>query len=132
MTQCPEMLDEILACETAVWIALQTGNAAADEQALSADFLGVYPSGFAGRADHVAQLVQGATIASFDLSETRLMQLSKDCVLLAYRADYLRVGQIAREAMYVSSIWRRNGTGWINVFSQDTEALSEGLPNRLP
>ena len=39
--------------------------------------------------------------------------------LLAYRADFRRRGAIRDEAYYVSSIWRRQGGAWINLFSQD-------------
>lgn len=43
-----------------------------------------------------------------------------ELALLAYRADFRRKGAIRDEAYYVSSIWRRQGGAWINLFSQDT------------
>jgi hypothetical protein len=43
-------LDSLLALETKVWEALQRGDAEQDRALLSADFIGVYPSGFADRA----------------------------------------------------------------------------------
>jgi hypothetical protein len=48
--------------------------------------------------------------------------------LLVYRARYVRAGGIAEEEMYVSSIWRRRGDGWVNLFSQDTPATGQQLP----
>ena len=122
------LLDELLACETAVWEALVTGDAAADAAALSADFLGVYPDGFAGKADHCGQLADGPTVARYRLTEAQVKPLGADHALLAYRARYVRVGRAEEEEMYVSSIWQRDGTGWVNVFSQDTPATGIAVP----
>jgi hypothetical protein len=54
--------------------------------------------------------------------------LGADHALLAYHACYLRVGRAEEEEMYVSSIWRRRGAGWVNVFSQDTPATGIAVP----
>ncbi|WP_370253127.1 DUF4440 domain-containing protein [Nioella sp.] len=123
-----DLLDELLACETRVWEALVAGDRAADEAALSADFLGVYPDGFAGKAEHCGQLAAGPTVARFRLRQARVMALGSDYVLLSYHAAYVRAGQEAEEEMFVSSIWRRAGTGWVNVFSQDTPATGIAVP----
>ncbi|KII17864.1 nuclear transport factor 2 family protein [Phaeobacter sp. S60] len=136
-TSQPEMLvQELLAAETAVWTALQQGDIAADRAALHPKFLGVYPSGFAGRDDHTDQLSQGPTVAEFSIEDARVLPLGPETALLAYRASYTRPGQAEGEAegaaMYVSSIWQRQDGGWINIFSQDTEALPEGAENPLP
>lgn len=114
------VLTEILEQETRVWQALVEGNAEADKAALHADFLGVYPSGFATRADHCDQLQEGPTVSSFQLTDPRLLQLGKDHVCLSYLAVYNRPGAAGRDTMYVSSIWQRQGQGWLNLFSQDT------------
>lgn len=124
----PALLAELLALETAVWQALVAGDPAADRALLAADFLGVYPDGFAGRDAHVAQLAGGPTVLEFRLSEVRLVALGGDHALLAYRADYRRPGGTAEEAMYVASVWRRTAAGWVNVFSQDTPADGRALP----
>ncbi|WP_298847708.1 nuclear transport factor 2 family protein [uncultured Ruegeria sp.] len=113
-------LNEILDLEKQVWMALVDGNANADRALLSADFLGVYPSGFANRDDHVGQFADAPTMAEFDLSDERLRVLTPDIVLLSYRADYLRPGAAARETMLISSLWERTNDVWINTFSQDT------------
>lgn len=118
-------LDEVLALERAVWDARVAGDAAADAARL--ERLGVCPTGFAGRADHAAQLAAGPTVAAYRLSEARLVPLGPDHVLLAYRADYTRAGGAQPEAMFVSSVWRRAGAGWVNIFSQDTP-LSDVAP----
>lgn len=116
----PPTLDEIVTLERQVWSALVDGNAAADRALLSADFLGVYPSGFANRDDHVGQFADAPTMASYELSETRLRVLTPDIVLLSYRADYTRPGSTAPEAMLISSLWERRHDVWVNSFSQDT------------
>lgn len=120
-------LDEMLALETRVWEALVRGDAAADAELLLPEFLGVYPDGFAGGEDHAGQLDGGPTVAEFTLSEARLLPVGAAHVMLSYRAAFRRVGREAEEAMYVSSLWQRDGAGWRNLFSQDTP-VGEGVP----
>ena len=122
------MLDELLTCERAVWEALRTGDQAAEDAALAADFLGVYPDGFAQKSVLVDGLANGPTVDSYDLSDARLLVLGEDHVLLAYHARFRRSGGTADEAMYVSSVWRRKGSGWINIFSQDTPDTGKAVP----
>lgn len=119
---------EIEACERAVWQALATGDAAADRALLSADFLGVYPDGFAGPVKHAAQLASGATVTRFELTQVQVRPLGADHALIVYCAVFLRPGQEEEERMYVSSIWQRQSPGWRNIFSQDTPATGERLP----
>jgi hypothetical protein len=114
-------LEQLVALETEVWRALVEGDRAADERLLSDDFLGVYPTGFGGRGEHVGQLAGGPTVQSFALSEQRMLVVSDTAALLAYRAVYLRPDEGAEpESMYVSSLWCERGGRWLNVFSQDT------------
>ncbi len=120
-------IEQILQLERAVWSALASGDIAADARLLADDFLGVYSSGFAGKEEHTGQLQDGPTVVAYELSEARLQELSKDIVLLAYRANWVR--QKGREAgegetMYITSIWRRMDEEWKNIFSQDTRAES--------
>ena len=107
-------------CERSVWTALTQGNMRADDEALHTDFLGVYSDGFASKTEHVQQLENGPTIKSFELSDLRLLTLGLDHALLSYRVEFLRKDKTETEAMYVSSVWKRDGAGWLNVFSQDT------------
>jgi hypothetical protein len=122
------LLDQVLGMEHAVWDALVSGDAAADGALLDPGFLGVYPTGFAGRADHVAQLAVGPTVAEYRISGAQVLTMGPDHALLAYRADYRRAGAATHEAMYVASVWRRDGAGWLNLFSQDTPASDVALP----
>ena len=118
-------LDTFIELETQVWEALRRGDAEADAQLLADDFLGVYPSGFAGRSDHAGQLANGPTVADFELHDPRLMVVADDAVMLAYRADWHRLSRGRRgtqESMYVSSLWSRRSGRWVNVFSQDSPA----------
>jgi hypothetical protein len=116
-------LDSFVELETSVWDALRRGDAEEDARLLADDFLGVYPSGFANRADHAGQLANGPTVADFEVSQARLMVLSPDDVVLSYRADWHRLAGGSRgveESMYISSIWSRRSGRWVNVFSQDS------------
>src|SRR5690606_35782052 len=47
--------------ESRVWDALARGDADADRELLAEDFVGVYPTGFATRAEHVGELADGPT-----------------------------------------------------------------------
>lgn len=121
-TDTTPLLNSLKAHEIRVWQALVEGDAQADANALSEDFLGVYPDGFSGKDAHVAQLAGGATVASFELTDCRVIPMGPSHALLAYCARYRRIGASQDEEMYVSSIWQRDGAGWINIFSQDTRA----------
>ena len=116
------LCEELAACETRVWSALVEGDASSDAAMLDSSFLGVYQDGFSGKSDHVDQLADGPTIASYSLSGFRCRKLGENHALLSYRSDFRRCGKTHKEAMYISSIWERTGKGWINVFSQDTFA----------
>jgi hypothetical protein len=115
-------IDELLELERDVWDALVAGDPAADAALLAEDFVGVYPSGFADRDGHAAQLNDGPTVATYELYQARIIVVSDDSVLLTYRADYRRPTEASNESetMYVSSLWRRHNDRWLNVFSQDT------------
>jgi len=118
-------LDHFIELETRVWEALVAGDPKADEAALSADFLGVYPSGFANRDEHTAQLADGPTVASYELSDEQVFAVSDTSVMFCYRADYTRIvdgAETEPEAMYVSSLWCSRDGNWLNTFSQDTPA----------
>jgi len=118
-------LDQFLALETLVWEALLKGDAAADAALLTQDFLGVYPSGFAGRAEHSGQLDAGPVMQAYSLDQARLLVIADDSVLLSYRATYRRVGK-ALDVMFISSLWQLMDGRWLNSFSQDTPAESPG------
>ena len=124
------LLDILVELESRVWEALRRGDAAEDERLLAADFVGLYPTGYADRNDHVGQLVGGPTVAEFQLHDVRLIALGPDDALLCYRAHYRRPGGGTR-SMWVSSLWsRREGNrregNWVNVFSQDTPVAAAG------
>lgn len=112
---------ELLAAETAVWEALRAGDQAADHALLAEDFLGVYPTGFVTREDHVAELDDGPTVAAFTILETRTMVTGEDSALIAYRVRFRAPEGAEPITWMVSSLWRRTADGsLVNVFSQDT------------
>ncbi len=112
---------EILTLEKTVWDALVNGDPATDRRMLADSFLGVYPSGFANKADHVSQLDDGPTVLSYTLTDARLRTLADGLALLAYRADFIRIDG-RQDAMYITSIWEQQNGSWINIFSQDSAA----------
>lgn len=117
------LIEDFIRLETQVWRALANGDADADGRMLSDDFLGVYPTGFANRTDHVGQLADGPTVATFALHDARMIAVSESAEMLSYRAEFERRTSDASsgvQAMYVSSLWCRRGEKWLNVFSQDT------------
>jgi hypothetical protein len=115
-------IEQFLGLETEVWEALAKGDGEADGRLLSDDFLGVYTVGFSDRAGHVAQLADGPTVSEYSLRKARLMELSHDMVLLAYRAEFRRPGEREPESVLISSIWQEREGRWVNIFSQDTPA----------
>jgi len=117
-----DMTEQLLGLEARVWAALAAGDATTDAALLSDDFLGVYPTGFAGRDDHAAALVDGPTVAEYSLHDARSLVVTADDALLAYRAEYRRTRDADPETMYVTSLWSRRDGVWRNTFSQDTPA----------
>lgn len=118
-------IDDLIRLERKVWDALVEGDPDADIELLAEDFLGVYPTGFAFRSDHVEQLADGPSVLTYQLSEARKFDISEWAVMLSYRADFQRASALRDgrpEVMYVSSLWCLKGERWINVFSQDTPA----------
>ncbi|WP_264213181.1 nuclear transport factor 2 family protein [Leisingera thetidis] len=114
------LLASILALETKVWEALAAGDPEADGRMLSEDFLGVYPSGFSGKAGHCSQLADGPVMAEYRLSQARLRVIAEGAVLLSYRADYRPANSRSWNRMLISSLWEKGAEGWLNTFSQDT------------
>lgn len=119
-------IEQILKLETEVWEALRTGDSRRDSLMLSDDFLGVYPTGFANKAEHVGQLKNGPTVLSYELTGPQIVVLGENRVLLTYKAIWIRLkDRLAqpREVMFVSSVWEYRAERWFNTFSQDTPAV---------
>lgn len=114
-----EDLSFFVALEREVWEALQRGDAAADARLLAEKFLGVYDSGFESKAEHVARAAKGPVVSRFELEAPRLLRVSPELALLAYRARWTD-GAGKSRAAYISSLWERAAEGWRNIFSQDT------------
>ena len=88
---------------------------------LAEEFLGVYPTGFIGRDDHVAELDAGPIVVDYEILETRCLPVAHDSALLAYRVRFRPTAMAEPVTWMVASIWRREGDGTlVNTFSQDT------------
>jgi hypothetical protein len=121
MLMSAEDIDGFIRLESKVWTALAEGDAAADAALLREDFMGVYPSGRAGRLEHAAQLEAGPSVVDFSILDPELRVLAEGMVLLTYLAHFTRPrAHAGGEAMYVTSIWKKEGSHWLNIFSQDT------------
>lgn len=119
----PPSHEALLAAETAVWEALRDGDQDRDRSLLAPDFLGVYPTGFVSRDDHVAELDDGPTVRDFEILEHRGMVTGLDSALIAYRVRFTPPTTTEPITWMVSSIWRREPDGsLVNTFSQDTPA----------
>lgn len=108
--------------ESGVWDSQVSGDADAQRELLSADFVGVYPSGFATRAEHAAQLSDGPITTAYSIADARLITVTADTVMLCYRADHQPVGRARTESMFISSLWVERDGRWWNTFSQDSPA----------
>ena len=71
-------LEQCLSLERRVWDALVTGDADADRELLADDFVGVYPTGFAGRDEHSGQLAAGPTVARYTIDAATLIPVGDD------------------------------------------------------
>ncbi len=118
----PKLIELALSLETSVWHALAAGDSDADTALLSDRFLGVYPTGYANRAEHAGQLAAGPTVHDFAITDPLVEMIGDNDFRLTYAASYRRSDTGPDERMYVTSIWSRRDEGWINTFSQDTPA----------
>ena len=92
-----------------------------EAELVAAEFLGVYPTGFIGREDHVAELDDGPIVHDYELLETRCLAVAEDSALLAYRVRFRPSEDGQPVTWMVSSLWRREPDGsLVNTFSQDT------------
>ena len=114
-------MGELIAAETSVWEALRTGDQARDEALLAEDFLGVYPTGFVTRDDHVAELENGPTVYDYEFIETIALPITSGEAMLSYRVRFRPKEDAQPLEWMVSSIWSRQPDGSLrNTFSQDT------------
>lgn len=123
-------IDTFERLETAMWTSLVDGDGPAADRLLSSDYLGVYTTGFADRADYIAALANGPIVASFEISDSRIFVVSDTAVMYSYRADFKSRQDGPIEIMYISSLWCNREGRWVNVFSQDTPGEQGTPPDR--
>ena len=126
-----DLTTTLLAQEHQVWAALVAGDAAADGALLADDFLGLYPDGYAGRADHAAQLASGPSVAEYRLSEPRARWLAEGLGLLCYRAEYRRPGGVEWERAMrrrMARCWRPIFWGFIPMAMPGARIMRPSLP----
>ena len=117
-------LNFFLGLEIQVWEALKNGDANADSNLLSDDFLGVYETGLGSKEDHLELLRNGPIISCYEIGSSQLIQLGPEIASLTYSATatFLRnEGKDTQVLLYITSIWARRLNKWVNIFSQDTK-----------
>ncbi|MBB5830741.1 nuclear transport factor 2 family protein [Brachybacterium aquaticum] len=116
----------LLALEEQVWQAQVRGDADAERELLSEDFVGVTPAGILDLAAHLGELDDGPITERFALSQARVLPIAPDAALLVYRAEHRAAGGAGRgaeaEVAFISSLWQRREGRWWNTFSQDVPA----------
>jgi len=113
--------------EKEVWEALKHKDKAADSRLLADDFVGLYGTGFAAKAEHVNQMDEKYTIESYKLQDAKVLRLSPTTALVLYKSTCNGSGaweQYCSRSDYVSSLWVERDGHWLNLFSQDTTATS--------
>ncbi len=119
----PSLEEIIVENEKGVWRALQQSDGTADARLLADDFVGVYETGFASKADHVRWTGQGR-VEYYRMADVRVMPFGREAALILYKAEFKgsQGGQPFHKTQYISSLWIRRSNRWWNVFSQDTDA----------
>ncbi|MDO5495521.1 MAG: nuclear transport factor 2 family protein [bacterium] len=112
---------DVITAETAVWEALRNGDRDADRALLAEDFVGVYPTGFVTREDHLAEIAQGPSVYAYEFLETKVLSISPEAALIAYRVWFQHTRSSQPVEWMVSSLWELGPEGrLVNTFSQDT------------
>ena len=124
----PQLAELISKQEIGVWEALKKKDKLADRNLLAEDFIGVYKDGFGNRAEHIAQIDDKYQLTEYKLENVRVLMISADSAMIVYRATCSATGTWASDCaqpMYISSLWIRQDSNWVNVFSQDTYAVKK-------
>ena len=114
-----------VAKEKEVWEALKNKDKAADARLLADDFVGLYGTGFATKADHINQMDDRYTLEVYKILDVKVIRLRPTMVLLLYKGTCKGTGewaQVCARSDYISSLWVERDGQWLNLFSQDTIA----------
>jgi hypothetical protein len=104
------------------WAALVAGNGGAYyRNHLSANALMAFPFGVLTRAAAVEAMDSAPPWDSFEISDTRVVELGQGAAILAYRVVAQRRGQEPYAAI-LSSTFVRDGEDWKLAFHQQSPA----------
>lgn len=116
------MNDDLIELERSGWSALSSdGDAAARfyEEVLAPDVLFLFPGGVVIDSRAAAlESMRGASWDRFELVNERVIRLSDECAVVAYRAKAAR-GRIEYDALCTSTYTRVSGR-WLMVVHQHT------------
>lgn len=116
---------DLLALERSGWDALSTsGDAAARfyDENLDTEVLMLLPGGIVlDDREEVVESMRGAPWSAFELSDERVLELSDESAVVAYRATAQRDGGDPYTALFNSTYVRKDGR-WLLVVHQQTPA----------
>jgi hypothetical protein len=116
--------DDLIDLERGAWEALSTSGEAASKfyaDVLATDVLVLLPGGLVvDDRDQVIASMQQADWTSFELTDERVLELSPDSAILAYRVDAQRGGDADADyhALLGSTYVRENGAWKLAVHQQ--------------
>jgi hypothetical protein len=114
--------DDLIELEKQAWQALATDGAAAAEfyaEVLAEDVLVLLPGGMVvDDREAVIDSMRGAPWTSFDLSDERVIDLTDDSAMVAYRVTARRPGQDDYTALLSSTYVQEDGAWRMAVHQQ--------------
>jgi hypothetical protein len=123
-----KLLWDVVAKEKALWDAWAKKDGKVFEEWIAPDAVAIDAVG--GIMSDKMKTIEMVTthncvVNNYSFSDERLTTLSKDVVLLTFKAnqDVSCDGQKVPANIYVSSVWKKQGGKWWNAFHQETPAL---------
>ena len=115
-----------IAMEKEDWEALRNKDKAAATRLLADDFVGMYDSGFATKAEWIKQMDGQYTIDAYTIEEPKVLRPSPTTALLLYKSTCKGTGEWAgycSHLQYISDLMVQRNGKWEDLFSQDTIAV---------
>jgi hypothetical protein len=113
--------------EKEVWEALKHKDKAAATRLLADDFVGMYDFGFFNKSEWVKQIDEQYTVDDYTIENPKILRPSPTTALLLYTATCKGTGEwseFCSHASRISDLWVERDGSWLDLFSQDTAAIS--------
>jgi len=118
-------LDEtLIALERQSWVGWQNHDGAFYEGFLSDDHVEMGFGGPSSKAEVVAGVKQGCTVANYSVDHFKVTRFSDDAALVTYHAaqDTTCGGMQVPSPVWVSSLYVRRGGKWVNALYQQSQS----------